>query len=384
MNNKSICILVFTGYYLPGYKGGGPIKTIKNLFDLAGKDLNFKLITGDRDLGDTSPYNTVTYGEWNEVGNASIFYAQPGFKGLRQMSRILAEKDYDVVYFNSFFSVRFSFIPLLIAKLLHQTIILGPRGEFSEGALSLKSKKKRIFISLYKILGFHHKTVFQASSDYEAADIRRVLGPNVDIRVAEDIGAQEYADTIPSRTSAPLRAVFISRISPMKNLLAALEMLRNVQQSVHYHIYGPVEDCDYWAKCETEIAALPPHVQVEHKGELSPDDVVETIATYDVFFFPTKGENYGHVIAEALCAGLPILISDATPWRNLEAAGIGWDLALDKPEDFTRTLEDLAAMSVEDHARMRQNVLAWAKKKFSQKDALEANIDMFHHAKNKK
>ena len=115
MREQSISVLAFTGFYLPGYKGGGPIKTIKNLFDQAGDEITFKLITSDRDLGDTTTYTSVTCGAWNQVGNASVFYAQPGKTGYAQIARQLRAKDYDVVYLNSFFSSRFSFYPLLLA-----------------------------------------------------------------------------------------------------------------------------------------------------------------------------------------------------------------------------------------------------------------------------
>ncbi len=377
-------ILTFTGFYLPGYKGGGPIKTIKNLFDLAGDEIIFKLITSDRDLGDTNPYTSVTCGTWNQVGTASVFYAQAGKIGYVQIAQQLREKNYDAVYLNSFFSPRFSIFPLLLSKMLRQKVVLGPRGEFSEGALSLKSFKKRVFISVFKLLGLHRGTVFQASSDYEADDIRRALGPKVDIFVAEDIGAQEFAEQITFRTEGPLKAVFISRISPMKNLLAALEILMNVQQPLSYDIYGPIEDVDYWRDCERVIAALPPHIHVQHKGSLNPDDVVKTLENYDVFFFPTKGENYGHVIAEALCAGLPILIADTTPWRNLQSLGIGWDLPLCNPDVFSNTLDEISLLKPEKFHQLRQNVLTWAKTKFSQRDAVEANIAMFKYVLEKR
>lgn len=377
-------ILTFTGFYLPGYKGGGPIKTIKNLFDLADDEIIFKLITSDRDLGDKKPYASVTCGAWNQVSTASVFYAQPGKTGYAQIAHQLRAKDYDVVYLNSFFSPRFSFFPLLLAKALRQKVVLGPRGEFSEGALPLKPFKKRVFISVFKLLGLHRGTVFQASSDYEANDIRRALGLKVDIFVAEDIGAQEFAEQMPRREEGPLKAVFISRISPKKNLLAALEILMKVQQPLTYDIYGPIEDVDYWRDCEKVIAALPPHIQVQHKGSLNPDDVVKTLENYDVFFFPTKGENYGHVIAEALCSGLPIVIADTTPWRNLQQQGIGWDLPLNNPGAFSVVLDELAAMPPEQHYQMRQDVLIWAKHKFSQRDVIEANIAMFKYALEKR
>lgn len=383
-DRNNLNILCFTGYYLPGYKGGGPIKTIKNLFDQTGDEINFKLITSDRDLGDTTPYTSVVYGAWNQIGKASVFYMQPGKSGYVQTFQILRNKDYDIVYLNSFFSPRFSFFPLLVAKALGQKIVLGPRGEFSEGALSLKSFKKRFFISFFKLLRLHKGIVFQASSDYEADDIRRVLGNDVDIRIAEDIGAQEFVKQLDARTATPLKVVFLSRISPMKNLLFALEALKQVQAPLEYHIYGPIEDTHYWLQCGHLITSLPSHIQVKHKGELLPSDVIKTLADYDVFFMPTKGENYSHVITEAFCAGLPVLIADTTPWRNLQKLGIGWDLPLNNPDAFSSALEELATMPPEEHLAMRQNVLAWAKEKFSQRDAVEANIALFKYAYQKK
>lgn len=379
-----ITIITFSGYYLPGYKGGGPIKTIKNLFDQAGNEINFKLITSDRDLGDITPYSSIRSGAWNKIGNASVFYTQPSKTELIQTIKILRDKDYDLVYLNSFFSPRFSFFPLLITKILGKKIVLGPRGEFSEGALSIKSFKKRIFISFFKLLRLHKSIVFQASSNYEADDIRRVIGSRVDIRIAEDIGSQEFSEGPTARTSSPLKAVFISRISPKKNLLIALKILKKVRQPLTFDIYGPIEDLDYWRQCESVIKTLPPHIEVNYKSNLHPDNIVNTLKNYDVFFFPTKGENYGHVIAEALCAGLPILITDTTPWRNLQELGIGWDLPLNSPDAFSSALDELATMPPEEHLAMRQNVLAWAKEKFSQRDAVEANIALFKYAYQKK
>ena len=384
MRNHDIRILTFSGFYLPGYKGGGPIKTIKNLFDQAGKEVSFHLIASDRDLGDTAPYTSVECGAWNTIGNAQVFYAQPSVLGYKQIVSIIKQKDYDLIYLNSFFSVGFSIFPLLVAKALNQKVILGPRGEFSTGALSLKSQKKQLFIKLYKFFGLHRGTVFQASSSYEADDIRRVLGSKVDICIAEDIGSQEFAESLPTRMSDILKAIFVSRISPMKNLLAALNMLKAVKEPVHYHIYGPIEDQEYWADCEAVIKSLPAHIQVEHKGELTPYQVVQTMSKYDFFFMPTKGENYGHVIAEALCAGLPILIADTTPWRNLQEQGVGWDLSLNDPDVFSTTIDQLALMPAEQHLQMREAVLAWAKNKFSQRDAVEANIAMFRYIYDKK
>lgn len=375
-------ILTFTGFYLPGYKGGGPIKTIKNLVEQTGDEISFKIITSDRDLGDAVPYTTIDRGSWNKVGKAEVFYTKPSTSGYIQVVKILNKKNYDIVYLNSFFSTRYSFFPLLIAKALKQKIVLAPRGEFSEGAMSLKAQKKFMFIKLYKSLRLHRGTIFQASSDYEAEDIRKLLGSSVDIQIAENISAKEFIGVLPVRNIRTLNMVFVSRISPMKNLLTALEILKTVKQLVNYEIYGPIEDCEYWSECEAVIEALPTNIQVEYKGELYPDDVLSTLSKYDALFIPTKGENYGHVIAEGLCAGLPLLIADTTPWRNLKEQRIGWDLSLNNPDSFIAAIDELALMSPDKHHQMRENVLKWAKNKFSQRDAIDANVAMFKYASN--
>src|SRR5690606_8289045 len=101
MNNK--IVLLFTGFYIPGYKGGGPIKTITNLVDATSDVIDYKVVTSDRDLGDHKPYSSVVVGQWNNVGNCSVFYSENGLLGLLKITKILFKKNYDIVYLNSFF-----------------------------------------------------------------------------------------------------------------------------------------------------------------------------------------------------------------------------------------------------------------------------------------
>lgn len=374
-------ILCFTGYYIPGYKGGGPIKTIKNLIDRTKqRGLQFYLVTGDRDLGDSERYSSIEYDSWNTVGNAEVYYTSPNFAGLRQIKDVLLNTDYDVLYLNSFFSFRFSLYPQLLARFSNKTVIVGPRGEFSEGALNIKRNKKRILIWIYKLMGLQRKSIFQASSYYEEKDISSVLGKDIDIKIAEDIGSSVVVNQVKESFEKKLRLIFVSRISPKKNLIQAIECLSEVSFPVLYDIYGPIEDREYWLKCVSAIRKLPIHIEVRYRGTLNPDEVLSTMVGYDMFFMPTFGENYGHVIAEALCAGLPVLISDATPWRNLRESNIGWDIPLDNNEGFVKVIENFSQLSADDYLDMRTGILNWAKDKFSQMDAIEDNVSLFKYA----
>lgn len=379
---EKIKVLVLSPYYLPGFKGGGPIKTIRNLFLEIGGELSFRLITSDRDLGDQAPYEEISSGKWQNVDEIPVFYSNSGLKGLFQIIKELWKSDADIVYLNSFFSLRFSFIPLLLGRLLSKQLVLAPRGELSLGALKLKYLKKRVFIAVYKSLNLNRGTIFQASAPSEEADIKHSLGEsNVDIYVAENIASKQFAlSSSNEKIVNKIRLVFVSRISPKKNLLQSITCLMHVKSQAEYHIYGPIEDESYWEQCEQAIKRLPPNITVLYLGPLEPPKIIDTLSSYDMFFFLTEGENYGHVIAEALCAGLPLLISDTTPWVELEAKGLGWDISLDESHLFAEIIDAISQMNNTDFQKFRKQVLFWAKDRFSKYDAIGANRAMFEYA----
>ena len=65
-------ILVFCDYYLPGYKAGGPVRSISQLVGALGKEFSFKVVTRDRDLGDDDSYPGIETADLvREIGRAS-------------------------------------------------------------------------------------------------------------------------------------------------------------------------------------------------------------------------------------------------------------------------------------------------------------------------
>ena len=80
------------------------------------------------------------------------------------------------------------------------------------------------------------------------------------------------------------------------------------------------------------------------RGEVAADEVPRALARNHVLLLPTRGENFGHVILESLLAGVPVLISDQTPWRDLERRGAGWDVPLAEPDRFRARLRALLEM----------------------------------------
>ncbi len=114
-------------------------------------------------------------------------------------------------------------------------------------------------------------------------------------------------------------------------------------------IYGPLEDKTYWGETEKLIKSLPENIKVEYKGLVSHNEVVERLFEYHFFLLPTLGENFGHVFLEALAAGCPLLISNRTPWVNLKEKEIGWDLSLEKPQQWVEVINECLNYNQENY-----------------------------------
>jgi glycosyltransferase involved in cell wall biosynthesis len=372
--------------YLPGYKAGGPLRTICNLVQHLAADFEFKLLTADRDLGDTEPYPNIAADRWHDVAGVLVHYTSPGSQSLRDLAKILRDTPHDLLYLNGFFSPRVTGIPLIARRLgmiPRRPVVVAPRGEFSEGAMELKTWKKRPYIMTAKMLGLYEGVIWQASSRHEADDITRVMGVrSKDLHVAGNLSSGLSSGVVHRTRSAdaPFRIVFLSRISPMKNLGFAVECLSRVQVPVAFCIYGPAEDAAYWSDCQQKIARLPDHVRVCYQGAVGPSEVPRIMAAHDLFFLPTRGENYGHVIVEAMCAGTPVLISDTTPWRGLAAEGVGRDLPLCDPKAYADYITALSRLGADEYARLRSTVLAYARKMLEENDDVERSKALFRKA----
>lgn len=380
-------ILVFVSYYLPGYKSGGPLQSIANLVDHLGDEFTFCIVTSDRDTGDTRPYPGIRPGTWQPVGKAQVCYLSPELQRLRPIARLLRNTPHDVLYLNSFLDPRFTTLPLLARRLglaPRRPAVLAPRGEFSAGALALKARKKRVFMAASRAMSLHSGLTWQASTEHEAADIRRDMGPVAqDIRVASNLVRRSCAarpSHTPRRHGAALRVVFLSRISPKKNLLFALKVLSQVRVPVVFSIYGPKEDGGYWWRCEAAIKALPPHVRADYRGPVDPAQVIPGLSRHDLFFLPTLGENFGHVIFEALATGLPVLISDQTPWKDLEKNKAGWSLPLDDSDHFARIIDEVAGWNDEKAVEAGRKAHEYTIRYSNEMPSLEQNRALFQYA----
>jgi glycosyltransferase involved in cell wall biosynthesis len=372
-------ILIYIGCYFPGYKGGGPIRSIANLVDKLGDDYRFKIITSDRDKGDRIPYPGLRAPEWRSVGKADVLYLSPSERSLWKWRRLLTTLDYDVIYLNSYFAyISISVLILRLLKLIPmRPVLIAPRGEFSKGAIKIKSSKKRLYISFANWVGLNKQLRWHASSEYEALDIQREINDRaLDIRIAGNIIGASLSNTPrpPIREKSPghLNIIYLGRITRKKNLEYALKILATVKGQIRFNIYGPMEDKKYWLECEYLASHLSQDIKAGYCGALHPDRIGQIFSEHHVFLFPTLGENFGHVIIEALAAGCPVIISDQTMWRNLKEKKAGWDLPLSDIEGFRDALRKCIMMDTTEYSIWSNSAIEYARA-YDQKQEREAS-----------
>ena len=384
-------ILTFVSYYLPGYKSGGPLRTIVNMVQYLGDEFDYWIVTRDRDVLDTKPYDNVLVNQWQKVGKAQVYYCSPENATIRNLKKLMNDTPHDAIYLNSFFDFTLTCKPLLACffeKKLPKSIILAPRGEFSQGALHLKKFKKIIYIYVTRLLGLYNHLIWQASSEREADNIKQQSFIDTKIHVALDLPSPVYdigkhIDSNLNMRSSELRILFLSRITPMKNLSYALTVISKIRVNIIFDIYGPLEDLTYWKKCQIEMNLLPDNVKIKYCGSVAHDKVTSVFSRYDLFFLPTCGENYGHVIAESLSAGTPVLISDQTPWQELKKEGLGWEFPLENEEQFVQCIEQYAVSTISERQAWRIQIQNKMLDKLYSSEIFEANRQLFYIVSNK-
>jgi len=367
-------VLVFADWFVPGYRAGGPIKSLKNL--IAAVPCDFHVYTRITDYHSTAPYIGIVEGTFNKVSeNCTVVYVHEDRMNVRSVFSILKKETYDHIYLNSLFSVRFTLIPLLICRThgLNPEVIVAPRGMLKSGALTVKPWKKTVFLKLCKFL--YSGVTWHATNEQER---REILGkfPKAKVIVAPVIPSSDppkplLQEKVPGR----LKLVTFSRISSEKGILEAIRWVNDlpVELDVCFDIYGAMPAGEYLDLCIKEAEKAN---RVSLKGEVNPAQITGIYSQYEVFFLPTWGENYGHAIAEALLSKKPVIISNRTPWRNLYESKAGFDVELGR-ENIFDALIFMASLNQETYQIWSEGAFAYAQKVLNDPFVVRANQSLF-------
>ncbi|MDX2133694.1 MAG: glycosyltransferase [Saprospiraceae bacterium] len=368
-------LLILYDYFHPAFRAGGIIRSLVNLTGILDKEYDLFVICGDRDLRESRPLPDIQSNQWLRYReHTQVFYADPSTIDAGFWRQQFESVRPDFIYINGLFSYRFNILPLWAANgYARARVCVAPRGMLQEGALSIKSYKKRLFLLVARWLGLYRRNIWHATNEQEAVDIRKNIPQHRIIHTIQVITDTPdiHMDGHPkSKSREVTRITTISLIAEKKNQHMVLESLRHlpVNYPVVYHLYGPVKDVAYWNRCLQLMKNMPAHVEVAYKGVLDHEQVRRVMADYDFFVLLTKGENFGHAIAEALGTGTPALISPYTPWKALEERGAGWVADIQRAGAVQSALERAITLSDADYRQMSQCAIGYLNEYLSRND----------------
>ena len=306
--------------------------------------MEYFIFCGDVDVNGGALEN-VTTGEWIPFNsNTQVWYSDHEKVSDSLVKQVEVLKP-DILYIIGLYSWHFNIVPLIFCK--GPKKILSVRGMLHPGALSQKKWKKMIYIRLFKLMEYHYKISFHASNEEEEKYIITHFGEVAPVYIAGNFPNDMGVISVAPKQPDALKMASIALISPMKNILLVLEALTNIKTPIVYNIYGAIKDIGYWEECKQKIKTLPDNIVVKHHNEIEPGQVKEALSHSHIFVLPSKSENFGHAIFEALSAGRPVVASHHTPWNGLKESNAGINVSIEDASELTDAIEFFASLNQE-------------------------------------
>ena len=349
------------------------MQSIANMVAELNEGYQFYIFCGNTDLHGL-PINITVTNQWVRYNDyTQVWYAGRSERS-QQLTAQVEQLKPDCLYIVGLFDWHFNLVPLFFAKAARK--IVSVRGMLHPGALGEKSLKKKVFLQAMHWLDFQKKCSFHATDALEAEHIRQRLGKEVSIYEAGNFARKINPLSLPFKEVGELRLISIALISPMKNILLVLQALEKMTAVVVYDIYGPVKEVGYWELCLEQVRQLPANITVRYHKEVSPLAVPEKLAHAQLCILPSKSENFGHSIYEALSAGLPVITSKHTPWNGLEdaVAGVNSETSV---EALRVAIEFFAQMDNETFLKWNNGAAAYAERNMDVRELKEAYGRMF-------
>lgn len=365
-------VLIVYRSYFPSRSHLGPATAIRNLVEAMGGDYDFHILTLNHDFTTGAPLFATPHHR-EVLPHAVIEYVPRGLLALRLLARRLSD-GFDVVDIHCAFDPLLAIPALLLCRLglaRGSRLCHTPHGIFLDVIMGTRSLRKTLFCRAADLAGLYRRVVHLAGSPGEARDIARHH-----IRAQQIAVVSQFVASLPApvrqaeKPAGRLNIAFVGRITAQKNLLAAIAMIRALRVPATLRVFGEAADADYLARCNDAMRQGLGFGTIQFAGRVEPADLARALSQHDVLLHPTLGENFGHAIVEALHLGLPVLISDRSPWTDVEAARAGWALPLSDERGFVARLEAIHAMGAE-WAEWSRGAVAYARRTFDRTTTMQ-------------
>tara|TARA_B110001454_G_scaffold209084_1_gene222215 strand:+ start:5348 stop:6505 length:1158 start_codon:yes stop_codon:yes gene_type:complete len=286
--------------------------------------------------------------QFHTTGKSNLLFS-PSFqtheyKVDRFLSSILSSKDFksglkktinngDIIHSHQLWRMP-NIYPLLIRKNKDIRIIISPRGALAKENLNISKYKKYIFNKIFgqnKMLS--NCDAFHATSIKEKNEIR-ALGYRQPIAIIPNGVHIPLKKKVDFNSKNNIKFLYLGRIHPIKGIDLLIETWADIElknRNCSLEICGYYEDVQYYNHLKNTIKKLGLK-NIFFSSKVSGIEKEKKYLENDIFIMPSKSENFGLVIAEAMSYGLPVITSNQTPWSVVKTNNYGWVTSLNKKE----------------------------------------------------
>jgi glycosyltransferase involved in cell wall biosynthesis len=268
-----------------------------------------------------------------------------GYK--RKLLNLMAAGRYDLIHSHGLW-LQCNYLSARMARLYNIPHIVSPRGALGTWAFHHRSWKKMPMWHLWQKRTLESASAFCATSYQEAESIR-------------SYGFRQPVSIIPNGVDIPAScthhehqekmktALFLSRIHPMKGIVPLVRAWSLLRPAGWRLIIAGYNEEGYLRTVKDEINKAGIASAVELVGPVEGDEKKRLFENANLFLLPSYSENFGIVIAEALSYGIPVITTNATPWKVLIDNRCGWWIDVSQ-EALIKTLRE--AISLPDEERI--------------------------------
>ena len=209
---------------------------------------------------------------------------------------------------------------------------------------------KKLLWSLSEKRWVSRAACFQATSPFEVNNIRRHFPHTPVCYVPNGVEIPPITPDAPPRENYLL---FLGRVHPHKNVSLLIQAWNAARKPADWRlvIAGPLEG-PYARQIKRAAAANGPSIEVV--GPVWGDQKWDLLRRARALVLPSKSENFGMVVAEALACETPAIVTRGAPWAELEEHRCGWWI---EPEhtSLVGTIESVVTQSESDLAQVGRN-----------------------------
>lgn len=348
--------------YYPATELGGPISSVHNLNKkLVLHNIDVSVITTDAMLRDK-----VQNLKWYEIDGVKVIYTKYSgsvnftfsIQFIKELLKVI--KSVEVIHINGIWNFPI-LISLLFSKLKHKPTMISPRGALYEESVS--SKKRRLKMSYFYLILKHllkSAEMIHFTSEFDKERFLSFTGLKNDaVIIPNGIDVEEFSFNENDVISIPELSgkeyiCYLGRINHIKGLellIKAFKKVNDVINSLYLVIAGP-DESEYSLTLEKLINELNLKDKIIFTGALDQKDKVSLLKYTRMMVLPSRSENFGNVVLEALACKVPVIISNKVGvYREIEKSNSGLICELD-PESIYNCI-----ITLNENKELRQKIV---------------------------